>query len=121
MTDFSTTGWIALDHVRMFTENPFKTSTPSAAREPVARLLPNRPNPFNPRTELRFELTHAAGCEIALFDLRGRSLRRIELGTKRAGQHTMTLDASGLASGTYLVQLVVDGRPVSHRKISLIR
>jgi hypothetical protein len=33
----------------------------------------------------------------------------------------MTLDATGLASGTYLVQLVADGQPVSHQKISLIR
>ena len=38
-------------------------------------LAPNEPNPFNPRTTLRFELAEAGSVRLAIHDLRGRRVR----------------------------------------------
>lgn len=119
--DQSDTGWVALDHVRVFSGDPVLTSTPPASSLPRAHLLPNRPNPFNPRTELRFDLERAGDCDLEVFDLRGRRVARLTLGRKGAGEHAVRFAADDLASGTYLVRLVVDGAAVDHGKISLVR
>jgi hypothetical protein len=119
--DFSATGWIALDHVRTLSSNPVHTSTPATRPATVARFMPNRPNPFNPRTELRWVLTKDADCRLEIFDLRGRRQIRIEAGHRNAGENALVFDAEGLASGIYLVRLIADGRPEAHLKISLVR
>ncbi len=119
--DLSATGWIALDHVRVLSSDPVYTSTPAARPTTVARFMPNRPNPFNPRTELRWILTRDADCRLEIFDLRGRRKIRIEVGHRNAGENALVFDAEDLASGTYLVRLVADGRPEAHLKITLVR
>lgn len=80
------------------------------ARVP-ARLLPSTPNPFNPRTMIRFELDVAQSVRLGIFDLRGRSLRELVADHRPAGLHEVVWDgrdAAGrsLASGNYVVRLV---------------
>jgi len=43
----------------------------------VVRLLPPQPNPFNPRTTLRFQAPHGAAVSLRLYDLRGRAVRTL--------------------------------------------
>jgi hypothetical protein len=121
VTDLSPTGWIALDHVVMLSSDPVQTAAPPAAKPTAGRLLPNRPNPFNPRTSLTFELDRDADCTLTLFDARGRLVDRIDAGRRATGRHEAVYDAGRLASGMYFVQLLLDGRPADTRKISLIR
>jgi hypothetical protein len=81
----------------------------------VLRLLPNRPNPFNPQTTISYELPKPGRVVLSVFDLAGRCVRLLvdtELG---AGRHEVTWDgrdATGqrLASGSYLARLVADGQ-----------
>ena len=58
-----------------------RLDTTSAAPLPAAatrsRLLPPRPNPFNPRTSLRAEVTAAGPARLAVFDLAGRRVRTL--------------------------------------------
>jgi hypothetical protein len=85
--DLSATGWIALDHVRVLSSDPIYTSTPAVRTGAIARFMPNRPNPFNPRTELRWVLALDANCRLEIFDLRGRRQIRIEAGHRNAGEN----------------------------------
>lgn len=119
--DLSTTGWIALDHITMLSSDPVQTTAPSPGARAPGRLLPNRPNPFNPRTRLDFEIERPADCGLEFFDLRGRLVDRLVVGPRAAGRHSSTFDASGLASGTYFAVLTLDGIAADRRKISLIR
>lgn len=119
--DLSEFAWIALDQVRMLSSNPVATAAPAVTPAARGQLLPNQPNPFNPRTVLKWSLQAPAEVRIELFDLRGRRVARFEPGRRSAGTHSLVLDASGLASGTYLVRLLADGIAVDHQKISLIR
>ena len=92
----------------------------------VTRLLGNAPNPFNPRTEIRFELARDAAATLAIFDLRGREVRRLLDGeTLPAGRHAATWDGrdgSGRAvsSGLYLYRFSAGGA-VQERKMLLAR
>ena len=89
VTDFSGTGWIALDHVAMLSSDPIQTAAPPSTRQRGGRLLPNRPNPFNPRTRLSFEIDRGADCVLTLFDARGRLVDRVDTGRRGAGRRRL--------------------------------
>ena len=50
-------------------------------------LLPNYPNPFNPETWIPYELAAASDVRIAIFDVHGAIVRRLDLGHQRAGYY----------------------------------
>lgn len=75
-----------------------------------ARLYPAAPNPFNPRTTVRFELSTEQHVTLEICDLGGRRVRTLVEGRRTAGEHHATwdgCDATGrrLASGVYLLRL----------------
>ena len=91
------------------------TATPETAPSRPGRALKVVPNPFNPRTQLRFELEQTATVELTLHDARGRLVRALlheELGR---GSHAVLwdgLDDNGrkLASGVYHARLSLAGQ-----------
>ncbi len=94
----------------------------------VATSLLAVPNPFNPRTEIRFTTAVAGDCVIRIFDVAGRRVQSLAGNALPAGGagavtwHGRDADGREVASGTYFARLVVDGRPQGEiRKLSLIR
>ncbi len=76
-----------------------------------ARLLPSAPNPFNPRTTLRFALEFEQDVRLTIVDVRGRQVRGLLSERRRAGVHEVQWDGrddSGrdIASGNYFARLV---------------
>ena len=65
--------------------------------------------PFNPATQLAFDLPQAAQVELSVFDLLGRRIAVLAQGEYAAGTHTLRLDASAWASGTYFAVLQTEG------------
>ena len=68
------------------------------------------PNPFNPRTEIFFDLAQSGWVELAVYDVRGRQVVVLHDGTAPAGEFKSSwngLDASGLAQpgGVYLFRM----------------
>ena len=68
------------------------------------------PNPFNPRTTIRFELPEAGVARVAVHDVAGRLVRLLVDESLPAGSHEALWDgrdASGreVGSGTYLARL----------------
>ncbi|MCB1183125.1 T9SS type A sorting domain-containing protein [bacterium] len=94
---------------------------------PVARtgLQPNVPNPFNPATEIRFELGRAQKVDVKIYDVTGRLVRTLVDESRAAGPHAemwQGRDDAGrpVASGAYYVRLITaDG--VDNRKIMLLK
>ena len=71
----------------------------------VSRLDRCWPNPFNPKTTVRYTLAEAGPVQLCVFDLQGRLVADLFAGTQSAGSHTVTWDAGDLGSGVYFVRL----------------
>jgi hypothetical protein len=74
------------------------------------RLEQNRPNPFNPITEIRYSLPAAGRARLAVYDARGRLLRELFAGEQPAGPGSVQWDGRDgdgrpVASGVYLYRL----------------
>jgi hypothetical protein len=98
----------------------------AAGRAPlVLRLAANAPNPFNPTTRLRFEVSRAADVQLAVHDVRGRLVRRLLVGPVAAGPHELDWDGRDdagreLAAGVYLLT-AASGTQRQARKLVLVR
>jgi choice-of-anchor B domain-containing protein len=103
----------SLDHD--FLLQPLTVSVGEAPVAQVARLVGAAPNPFNPRTAVRYEVpTHAAGLPLSLtvYDVGGREVRELVAGPAAPGIFTSTWDGrddqgADVASGVYVVRLTV--------------
>jgi hypothetical protein len=66
----------------------------------------NYPNPFNPSTTIRFNLPETAEVSVTIVDVLGREVMNVPAQTFQAGaSRTLQLNASALASGTYVYRL----------------
>lgn len=67
-------------------------------------LLPPWPNPFNPRTNISFELPESAEVSLRVYDSLGRQVESLlSYSTMPAGTHTLSWDAGQYASGVYVL------------------
>ncbi|TNE70462.1 T9SS type A sorting domain-containing protein [bacterium] len=78
------------------------------------------PNPFNPTTNVSYELTSSGVVHVRVFDVLGRQVATLFPGNQNAGAHTLTINASGWSSGVYMI-LMQSGNQISTKKISLIK
>jgi hypothetical protein len=90
----------------------------------VFGLGQNRPNPFNPSTEIGFSLPQAGHVRLSVHGLDGRMVAILWDGPKGAGKHTVQwngLDARGrsVGSGVYYYRLEADGFNASKRMVLL--
>jgi hypothetical protein len=97
-------------------------------QEPLAsliRLEQNRPNPFNPATEIRYALSAESEVTLAVYDLAGRKVRTLVDARQPAGDHGARWDGrdergASLPSGVYVCELKA-GRQKETRKMMLVR
>jgi len=72
------------------------------------------PNPIGDRFSITYTLQQPAEVEVSLFDFYGQ--QRISLASQKidtAGVQTINIDSSTLPSGTYLIQMLINGSPYS--------
>ncbi|MFT7489159.1 MAG: hypothetical protein ACI9OU_001561, partial [Candidatus Promineifilaceae bacterium] len=82
-------------------------------RTPYAGMLNLRlpsPNPFNPSTEIAFELGRSTDITLQVYDLRGQLVRELVRGVRPAGEFRARWDGRDrtgrrVASGTYFFRL----------------
>lgn len=79
-----------------------------------AGVLTASPNPFNPRTTIRFALPHAGAARLAVYDLAGRLVRTLVDGSLPQGASEVVWDgrdAAGrsVATGAYVARLESGG------------
>jgi len=68
-------------------------------------LEQNYPNPFNPNTTIKFNLPEAGYVKLTLYNILGQEIRILLNESKEAGSHTLSFDANGLNSGTYIYKI----------------
>lgn len=72
-------------------------------------LHQNHPNPFNPSTTVSWELPTGSLVNAVVYDILGRQVAVLVDGWQSAGIHLVQWDASGLASGVYLLSVRATG------------
>ncbi len=102
------------------------TSAPPAPNARKGLLLANHPNPFNPRTVLRWRQEEFSQAELWIVDQKGRMVRRFGPTASAAGIHERVWTGiddrqRAVASGAYRVLLRLDGDLVDSRAITLLR
>ncbi len=87
--------------------------------EPVIAMT-CRPNPFNPRTIIHFDLREPTDGTLTVYDLRGRRVADLLRAHLAAGSHAVTFAADRLPAGAYLARLQT-GRGAATTKLMLVR
>ena len=84
------------------------------------RLTQNFPNPFNAQTMIPFHLQSAVFTSLKIFNLNGAEVATLVESVIPAGDHTVTFDATELASGVYLYRLMTPGFTAT-RKMEILK
>lgn len=88
-------------------------------------LAQNRPNPFNPSTEISFSLPKPAEVTLSIYNILGESVATLAEGLRTAGTHAVTWDGRDkngrvVASGVYFYRLDA-GEFSATRKMLLLK
>ena len=83
-------------------------------------IYPNHPNPFNPVTQIRYELLTDQHVQIAVYNSRGQWVETLVNARQTTGAHQVTWNASQAASGVYIARISI-GDQVKHIKMMLVK
>ena len=99
-------------------------------RPKESRVLQNYPNPFNLETWIPFQLNQDAEVRLTIYDVTGKTVRKMELGHLTAGSYSQTERAiywdgktetgEQVGSGTYFYQLQA-GAYTETRKMVILK
>jgi hypothetical protein len=84
-------------------------------------LSQNYPNPFNPTTQINFALKTAGKVVLKVYDMLGKEVTTLVDENMAPGKHTVSFDASNLASGVYIYRIVAGNEFTAIKKMVLIR
>ncbi|TAK67479.1 MAG: T9SS type A sorting domain-containing protein, partial [Bacteroidetes bacterium] len=106
-------------------DNTVFVNTKNSDIFPDFLLEQNFPNPFNPKTDVRYEIRDASHVTLQVFDLLGREITTIVNENQYPGSYTVAWDASEMPTGIYLYRLnVINGKGIkffSIKKMVLLR
>ena len=83
-------------------------------------LFQNFPNPFNPSTKIKFNLSETKNVVLKIYDINGKEIAELTNGIKKPGIYEINFNAKDMVSGIYLYQLSVGGRSIT-KKMSYLR
>jgi hypothetical protein len=116
---YNAAGWGPFSEVRRF--QPLFTGIDDEGELPAEHSLSqNYPNPFNPSTVVVFGLPRESRVRLEVFNLLGERVMTVIDGSRAAGYHTVTVDASSLSAGVYLYRLSA-GEKVLTRKMLFVK
>lgn len=112
------------DKVRCFTRiyRPDLVSNISFVNPPVeySILYPNYPNPFNPATNIKYQISNAGTVTLRVFDILGNEITELINEYKPAGEYAVRFDGSKYPSGVYIYSLKCNGYS-SNKKMILMK
>jgi FG-GAP-like repeat/Secretion system C-terminal sorting domain len=79
------------------------------------------PNPFNSTTTISIALSEASYLTVVVFNVNGQRVAELANDQFNEGSHTLTFDASNLASGLYFIRTTVPGHLEEIQKVMLVR
>ncbi|MCF7824939.1 MAG: ice-binding family protein [Candidatus Marinimicrobia bacterium] len=83
-------------------------------------LSQNFPNPFNPSTNITYQLPVSSHVTLTITDMLGREVSMLVNAVQTAGSHQIVWDAHNFPSGTYIYRLEA-GSHVSMKQLVLVK
>ena len=83
-------------------------------------LYQNYPNPFNPTTTIKYDLPNTSDVSLIIYDILGRKVKELVNTKQQAGRYEIQFNASSLASGVYIYQLIAD-KYINSKKMILLK
>lgn len=101
------------------------TSVPETVNSPMMMGAPT-PHPAREGTSVEFRATRTGEARLTIYDIRGRRVRSLALGTKPAGSHEAWWDGRDQAggrvdSGIYFCSITLGAQNLGTRRITLLR
>ena len=78
------------------------------------------PNPFNPTTQLKYDVDKAGSLQISVYNILGQEVATLYDDHQVYGSHSITWDASNMSSGVYYILMSLNGQ-VENNKVILIK
>ncbi len=72
-------------------------------------LYQNHPNPFNPSTQIEFDMKEAGPVTLKVYNMIGQEVATLVEGNTSQGHHVVTFDASHLPSALYVYKMEANG------------
>ena len=89
-------------------------------------LSNNYPNPFNPTTTIKFNISAPSKVQLLIYNILGQRIKTLVSGQMEAGAYKIMWDGLNdhgvrVSSGIYLYQLISDGKIINTRKMMMIK
>jgi len=84
------------------------------------KLYQNFPNPFNPETNIEFEIYKSGFTVIKIYNIIGKEINSLVNEYLRSGKYNLNFNTSGLTNGVYFYRLVVNDF-IETKKMILIK
>ena len=108
--------WESLEHV--LTDADREDALAGVPKE--FDLGQNYPNPFNPVTQIRYDLPKDTEVRLDVYTVTGQRVATLVNSHQQAGSHTVSFDATQLASGVYVYRIQA-GPFIATRQLTLIK
>lgn len=79
------------------------------------------PNPFNPITNIHYEIQRSGFVEIMIYNINGELVESIVKQDQHKGEHSVLWNSEGLSSGVYFYQLKLNGEVLGTKQAVLIK
>ncbi|MBK7254529.1 MAG: T9SS type A sorting domain-containing protein [Ignavibacteria bacterium] len=79
--------------------------------------LTNYPNPFNPKTEISYEVPAVKSVKLTVYNILGKEMAELVNERQSPGKYKVSFDASDLTSGVYIYKLSTENFTETKRMI----
>ncbi len=88
----------------------FPTGIAGLSEQPTTfALYGNYPNPFNPTTNITFDVPTAQHVSVSIYNINGSLVETLVDEHKASGRYTINWQAGNRSSGTYFIRMVTEG------------
>ena len=85
------------------------------------KLLQNKPNPFNPSTEIFYNVSQNSFINIKVYNLLGQEVAALVNEMKQPGKYQIRFDGSALSSGMYFYKMFVNEIATDSKRMLLLK
>jgi len=82
-------------------------------------LFKSYPNPFNPVTNIQYEIPAETLVNISVYDMQGRMVTELVNDKKQSGDHVVQWNAQDASSGLYIVKMSLQGKTTTQKVLLL--